>query len=587
MMIHDFRLMHRLVSYNIKYGLSCRIYPTRNLTQLPVRCHRLCSSRSPSSSLLAPSRPFHSIRTLSSAKNVSESDDLFRYTSGRWLWNEEQRLQDRFVAFNVSELQTVAANSIGANKCVSITKLAEGGSNRAFLLKMDDGRSVIAKLPYPIAGPKYYTTASEVATMDFARTVLGIQAPKVFAWSADSHCAVGAEYIIMEVAPGTQVLEVWDDDFDPKQKLSITRGLVELHKKMCSMSLNCYGSLYYAAENIPGAVPVELAGDIPAEVKEEAARRFVVGPVAESNYWTGERAHMTLDRGPWTRPQDYIASLAHREKAWIQLYAVPRGDNDEPDTAGQNSPACHIELIDKYLQVAPILLPEDPTIVAPYLFHNDLHNGNIFVEDGKITSVIDWQGLWAAPRWLHGRPPKLIRYQGEMILRLPENFQELDAEEKKKVRRTISKSVVQYVYQTEVEKEIPVLYEVFVTDYGRLRCNPVFFVVDTWSNEIVCLRESLLQIVKYWDEMGFGFPCPIHFTEEERRTHLEAADGWNNVQDFWDAISPVLDRDGWTHADTYDEAVELFKLMRNWGLENLEGKMREMFEKATRRADDL
>lgn len=32
---------------------------------------------------------------------------------------------------------------------------------------MDNGTEVIAKLPNPIAGPAYYTTASEVATREF------------------------------------------------------------------------------------------------------------------------------------------------------------------------------------------------------------------------------------------------------------------------------------------------------------------------------------------------------------------------------------------------------------------------------------
>lgn len=93
--------------------------------------------------------------------------NFFRYTSGRWLWDEEQQLRDRFTPFNVSELQRVAARSVGANSCDSMTKLAEGSFNKTFRLVMDNGSAVIARIPYPIAGPKYYTTASEVATMDF------------------------------------------------------------------------------------------------------------------------------------------------------------------------------------------------------------------------------------------------------------------------------------------------------------------------------------------------------------------------------------------------------------------------------------
>ena len=39
--------------------------------------------------------------------------------------------------------------------------------NKAFLLSMEDGREVVAKVPNPNAGIPHFTTASEVATMDF------------------------------------------------------------------------------------------------------------------------------------------------------------------------------------------------------------------------------------------------------------------------------------------------------------------------------------------------------------------------------------------------------------------------------------
>lgn len=47
-----------------------------------------------------------------------------------------------------------------------IVKL-EGNFNKAFLLTMDDGNEVIAKIPCPNAGPRLLTTASEVATLKF------------------------------------------------------------------------------------------------------------------------------------------------------------------------------------------------------------------------------------------------------------------------------------------------------------------------------------------------------------------------------------------------------------------------------------
>lgn len=48
-------------------------------------------------------------------------------------------------------------------------KFQEGEYNKVFLLRMDNGYEVIAKLPNPNAGPPHYTTASEVATVNFVR----------------------------------------------------------------------------------------------------------------------------------------------------------------------------------------------------------------------------------------------------------------------------------------------------------------------------------------------------------------------------------------------------------------------------------
>lgn len=108
-------------------------------------------------------------------KYTSDHNDLFRYTSGRWLWNEQQHLQARYKKFNVDELKRVAAASTGARSCVCIAKVAEGGYNRVFRLVMDDGSAVIARVPMMSdSAPQQRTRAiaSEVATMEFVCVVL-------------------------------------------------------------------------------------------------------------------------------------------------------------------------------------------------------------------------------------------------------------------------------------------------------------------------------------------------------------------------------------------------------------------------------
>lgn len=76
-----------------------------------------------------------------STTSDQEYEQVYRYTSGRWLWDEESQLSERYRKFEVSELQKLAVKSVGAKACSSMIKLAEGGFNEVFPLCMDNGFS--------------------------------------------------------------------------------------------------------------------------------------------------------------------------------------------------------------------------------------------------------------------------------------------------------------------------------------------------------------------------------------------------------------------------------------------------------------
>jgi predicted Ser/Thr protein kinase len=120
---------------------------------------------------------------------------------------------------------------------MSLRKIGEGNYNKAFRLEMEDGQKVIARISHANAGPKALTTASEVATMDFARTVLDLPVPKVLTWSADDQNEVGAEYIIMEEANGTRLYENWED-LELSAKRDMILKIVEVEKKLLSISFD-------------------------------------------------------------------------------------------------------------------------------------------------------------------------------------------------------------------------------------------------------------------------------------------------------------------------------------------------------------
>ena len=96
-----------------------------------------------------------------------DQEIFFRYSSGRWIWNEEDQLAARYVKFDIQALCSIAADSLGSSACSTITKLPEGNFNKTFLLSMTNGKEAVAKVPNPNSGRPGFSTANEVATMDY------------------------------------------------------------------------------------------------------------------------------------------------------------------------------------------------------------------------------------------------------------------------------------------------------------------------------------------------------------------------------------------------------------------------------------
>lgn len=85
----------------------------------------------------------------------------------RWLWNEREQRAAHHIPHDIHKLCHVATQAVGSNFCTSVAEVCDGRYNKVLLMTMNDGKEVVAKLPYPSAGRSHHTTASEVATMDF------------------------------------------------------------------------------------------------------------------------------------------------------------------------------------------------------------------------------------------------------------------------------------------------------------------------------------------------------------------------------------------------------------------------------------
>ncbi|OJJ45032.1 hypothetical protein ASPZODRAFT_153342 [Penicilliopsis zonata CBS 506.65] len=223
---------------------------------------------------------------------IKRHQNLFQYTSGRWIYNDKTIHSERERIFNIAGLKRLAAECINQNEedVVGFRKLAEGGFNRTFLLTLRNGFQMSLE-------PKSLLVASEVATMDFLR-LHGIPTPK----------------------------DIW---------------IVKLEAQLFPLQFPSCGCIYYSK-------------DLQRETNRvviPAQEQFCVGPDTSLGLWYGRRLQLDVDRGPY----DQAAALkagASKEIAYLRQFGQPL--RREIFDYERLSHLEHIESLQKYLQIAPL-----------------------------------------------------------------------------------------------------------------------------------------------------------------------------------------------------------------------------------------
>jgi hypothetical protein len=181
---------------------------------------------------------------------------------------------------------------------VGFRKLGEGGLDRTFLITLDTGFQLVARIPYPLLIPKAYALASEVAAMDFLRSKR-LPIPKVYAYSFTSKNEAETEYILMQYVEGADLSQIW---FELKEDeiISLMDQLAKVESTMMSISFPAGGSIYYARDlkELSGNEGIPLDGQIESISLEK--ERFCIGPDVSPPLWYGRREQLDVFRGPCT-----------------------------------------------------------------------------------------------------------------------------------------------------------------------------------------------------------------------------------------------------------------------------------------------
>ncbi|KAL4962987.1 phosphotransferase family protein [Aspergillus stella-maris] len=160
------------------------------------------------------------------SRNTISREELFADSNDRFLVNEKYQLNGRYCKFDLDALCDVVARCGGGVCPVTFVEKFEGGFSKAILMRREDRKELIVKIPCRIAGPQHLTTAAEVGTYKYLKKRTNIPVPSVIAWFSRSCSSVGAEYIVMEKASGVQSFEKWEH-VPEIEKLELIRNLTQ------------------------------------------------------------------------------------------------------------------------------------------------------------------------------------------------------------------------------------------------------------------------------------------------------------------------------------------------------------------------
>ncbi|PWY83761.1 hypothetical protein BO94DRAFT_557614 [Aspergillus sclerotioniger CBS 115572] len=497
------------------------------------------------------------------------SNDLFMYTSGRWLYfskadrfsyNEQIRLSERYLKFDVSALKNVAALASGCDpsEVTTFSKLSEGGFNRIFQITFQNGRCVIARLPYPLTVPKYYAVASEVATLDYLR-LHGIRTPRVYAWCSTESNPVGAEYIIMEKLDGTPLGEIWYS-MTQNERRSIMKQIIEWETRLTSLKFPAYGSLYYRKD-----LPSEENVPLPKVNEQDAG--FYMGPITHYKWWLGERSTLKIDRGPWLSSTDIF---------WARLYR-------EIYNYRKVSPDTHIGNLSDYVKFAPFLgFKAGTTMHRPVIRHPVFQPNNILVSNShEIVGLIDWQHCSILPLGLAAGIPKHFQNYGDPDseeLKEPQlspNFDSLLQSEQASMREIYRKRMIHFLYATFTRQLNEEHYNAIFDCLNIIRQRILESAGTSWEGDSTTLRIDIMCVIQSWPGFFSDFVAclpPVQYSDKDVRDTLELYTEQHDADEAMEHMRRALNADvlGWVPNSEYDAARQLAQEMKDKILEMVE-----------------
>ncbi|KAL8966705.1 MAG: hypothetical protein Q9183_003248 [Haloplaca sp. 2 TL-2023] len=394
-------------------------------------------------------------------------ESLYEYTNGRFLCDEKSQLARRYLKFDLTELCNEASRVTNGSTVQSIQKM-EGGFSKALLMTMNDGKEIIAKLPCPNAGRAMYSTASEAAVLQY-------------------HAAgpVGAEYIIMEKAPGVQLFAVWDK-VSASGRLKLIKSLTQLESQLATIHFPAYGNLYHRHSI------------------SKSSEQILLDPSIDPDGTPEDHADL----------RDAAMMLLPHLVEWpvVQEYGKP------------------------------VLWHTDLHMGNIFVSETD-HSQIVSIIDWQHTSI---SPHFVQARWpVFLRPPDDYA-MGLQYPELPKNYETLDDDDKKAAKYEKKKADISKGYEVATYLNNQVTYEALWEIHEPTR---EFFrrIGGTWDDGLVPVQRCVKKICDHWSDLGFPNPCPVGMTSKDMESFRQRCEEYLEWIEVQDTAKKHLDTDddGW------------------------------------------
>ncbi|KAF9071932.1 hypothetical protein BDP27DRAFT_1218285 [Rhodocollybia butyracea] len=518
--------------------------------------------------------------------------ELFAHTSGRWLCNEEIFKKLTYRRFNVEAMEKIACATLDAQRCTKWEKVGEGCSfNKVFLLTFDNDRKAGLRIPNQLVGNVESTTASEVATMEYAlyrheSCPTLIKPPKVLRWESSSQNPTETPFILHEYIEGVTLSSRWRSiEGDSAGRALI--GVFWAEMTLTYDSFAKHGSLYFRD---PSDKHESLyAGDKHDELSE-FSRRYKIGPTADPLWWRGAYGALDTNRGPWPDMKTMIKSAIDLQLMALTDIAVLQNPYNH-NTTKSDIPVLH-RLLDMCTSLLDFITPEAPLVACPTLNHPDLSFNNFIVPPDGLSmphGLVDWQGASIQPYINCVGMPNDVAYD-ESYFKLPANreddvpwpvnFDSMPPDEQEFVTLHRRLALRHKSYINLTQRFMPDRFSLWALPHASALTNLTQDILRCIADGPQPLRENLLLFKNNWEyvlklsSMETGLPCPIDFSEAEEvdiQQKKEKRDAYDrNVAILLEDINCA--EDGWVRNERYEQArTRMEELREEWNEEKMGG----------------